>query len=294
MSAQPERAPAGAKVVPNRIGVEHVAEGEASLRVDDPATDESVAWVPYHGAAEGREAVDAAAAALPGWRARPPGERADLLRRFPEASDVLARHVEAHGDDRFIAYRRLAQQGAGLDDAVLTELAQHDVYETPSPETYGRLALERWERFVAEAQRGPIVILESCFLQNPLTVLLAKHNLAPAPAVAHLQRLATAVRPLDPLLVYLWQPDTRATLEHAAAERPTDWLNFVIGYVTGQAWGRATGQAGFDGMVAFYEMRKMLELDALPRLGIPTLAIKNDDKTIALPAILAYLMEGAP
>ena len=219
---------------------------------------------------------------------------ADLLRRFPEASDVLARHVEAHGDDRFIAYRRLAQQGAGLDDAVLTELAQHDVYETPSPETYGRLALERWERFVAEAQRGPIVILESCFLQNPLTVLLAKHNLAPAPAVAHLQRLATAVRPLDPLLVYLWQPDTRATLEHAAAERPTDWLNFVIGYVTGQAWGRATGQAGFDGMVAFYEMRKMLELDALPRLGIPTLAIKNDDKTIALPAILAYLMEGAP
>jgi succinate-semialdehyde dehydrogenase/glutarate-semialdehyde dehydrogenase len=85
VSAQPERAPAGAKVVPNRIGVEHVAEGEASLRVDDPATDETVAWVPYHGAAEAREAVDAAAAALPGWRARPPGERADLLRRFAAA-----------------------------------------------------------------------------------------------------------------------------------------------------------------------------------------------------------------
>ncbi len=219
---------------------------------------------------------------------------ADLLRRFPEASGVLARHVEIQGDDRFVAYRRLAQQGAGLDDAVLAELAQHDVYETPSPETYGRLAIQRWERFVAEVQGGPVVILESCFLQNPLTVLLAKHNLAPAPAVAHLQRLAAAVRPLDPLLVYLWQPDTRATLEHAAAERPADWLNFVIGYVTGQAWGRATGQAGFDGMVAFYEMRKTLELDALPRLGIPTLAVENSDQTAALPAVLAHLEVGAP
>ena len=83
----------------------------------------------------------------------------------------------------------------------------------------------------------------------------------------HLQRLAATVHPLDPLLVYLWQPDTRATLKRAAAVRPTEWLDFVIGYVTGQAWGSAAGQAGFDGMVAFYEMRKAIELAALPDLA---------------------------
>jgi len=47
-------------------------------------------------------------------------------------------------------------------------------------------------------------------------------------------------------------------------------------------------------MVAFYEMRKALELDALPLLGITTLAVENSDQTAALPAVLAHLEVGAP
>ncbi len=92
-----ESPPEGAAVTPNRVGVEQVAESDACLRVTDPGTDDTVGWVPYHGEAVAREAVDAAAGALPAWRARPPGERADCLRRFAalmlEQQRVLARQL---------------------------------------------------------------------------------------------------------------------------------------------------------------------------------------------------------
>lgn len=214
-----------------------------------------------------------------------------LLARYPDERGVLEAGAEAIGDDRFVPFRLLEQRASPpLSVGLLDELARHDVYETPLPATYCRLAIDRWARFVAKAQAAPeVVILESCFLQNPLTVLLAKHNVAPEEAAEHMRRLAETVAPLDPLLVYLWQPDTRATLEHAARERPADWLNFVVGYVTRQAWGQANGVRGFDGMVAFYEMRKALELYILPDLCIDTLDINNTNKSVALPRVTERL-----
>jgi len=78
--------------VPRRsliIGDAHV-EGDGWMPVVSPLTDETVAEV----AAAGPEAVDAAVAAaraaLPGWAATPPLERAAALRRFAAAMDVAA------------------------------------------------------------------------------------------------------------------------------------------------------------------------------------------------------------
>lgn len=58
--------------------------GGGGLPVLDPATDALIADVPLHGAAETRAAVDAAASALPDWRARTAADRGRLLRRLYE------------------------------------------------------------------------------------------------------------------------------------------------------------------------------------------------------------------
>jgi succinate-semialdehyde dehydrogenase/glutarate-semialdehyde dehydrogenase len=67
----------------------------ATIPVDDPATGEVIGTVPKAGRAETHAAIDAAAAALPGWRARTAKERAVILRRWFElvlaAQDDLAR-----------------------------------------------------------------------------------------------------------------------------------------------------------------------------------------------------------
>src|SRR4249919_1793354 len=65
------------------------ADSGATFPVHDPATGEVLAEVPRMGASETRRAIEAAAAALPAWRARPARERAAFLRAF---SDLMLRH----------------------------------------------------------------------------------------------------------------------------------------------------------------------------------------------------------
>jgi len=52
------------------------------IPVDDPATGEVIGTVPKLGRAETRQAIDAAAAAFPAWRARTAKERAVILRKW--------------------------------------------------------------------------------------------------------------------------------------------------------------------------------------------------------------------
>ncbi|WP_260927701.1 NAD-dependent succinate-semialdehyde dehydrogenase [Novosphingobium sp. 9] len=58
------------------------ADGGATLDVTDPGSGAVIGTVPKMGAGETRRAIDAAQAALPGWRAKTAGERAKLMRRL--------------------------------------------------------------------------------------------------------------------------------------------------------------------------------------------------------------------
>jgi hypothetical protein len=186
----------------------------------------------------------------------------------------LEQHVALQGDDCFLSYRQMKWRD--IPDELIAALAAHDVYETPQAETYCRLARERWQAFVAATQQvDEISIFECCFLQNPLTVLLGKHNVAVPDAVEHIRAVAATVQPLRPILVYLWQQDARATLERVVGERPQEWKDFVIDYFTQQGWGKATRASGFEGVIAFYEMRKRIELDLLRQLDITQLLVDN-------------------
>ena len=71
------------------------ARSGATVPVDNPATGELIGAVPKLGAAETREAIEAANRALPAWRSKTAKERASVLRRWYELmiehQDDLAR-----------------------------------------------------------------------------------------------------------------------------------------------------------------------------------------------------------
>ncbi|WP_337186308.1 NAD-dependent succinate-semialdehyde dehydrogenase [Phenylobacterium sp.] len=92
----------------NRIGGRWAPAGAASIAVVNPATGEEIGRVPRFGAAETRQAIEAAAAAFPGWRALPAGERAAILRRL---SALLVEHVED------LALILSSEQGKSLAEA---------------------------------------------------------------------------------------------------------------------------------------------------------------------------------
>jgi succinate-semialdehyde dehydrogenase/glutarate-semialdehyde dehydrogenase len=67
------------------------ARSNATINVDNPATSEIIGTVPKLGAAETREAIEAAERALPAWRKKTAKERAAVLRRW---FDLMMQHQE--------------------------------------------------------------------------------------------------------------------------------------------------------------------------------------------------------
>ncbi len=78
------------------------------LAVANPADGATVGFVPACGADDTRRAIDAAAAALPGWRATPAAERSAILERWHA---LLLQHVEP------LARIMTAEQGKPLAEA---------------------------------------------------------------------------------------------------------------------------------------------------------------------------------
>jgi len=83
------------------------ATGQGSA-VYDPATGEIIAFVPDLGREEAQQAIAAAERALVGWRARPAGERADILMRWYA---LMQDHLDA------LAQILTAEQGKPLAEA---------------------------------------------------------------------------------------------------------------------------------------------------------------------------------
>jgi hypothetical protein len=202
-------------------------------------------------------------------------ELAVLKAQFPDYLDFLERQVLVDGDDYFFRYRALQQTIPSLPEALITALAHYEIYELPA-DKFRRLLLRRWQRFADSAAAGAVTyIFECCFLQNPLTMMLGRHDEPVAAAQAFVLELAASVQALQPRWLYLETSDVRTSLTQIAQSRPQEWLDFVIAYHTQQGHGKTQGWQGFDGLVNFYEMRQAIELDLLPQLPFPSLLVPH-------------------
>lgn len=197
-----------------------------------------------------------------------------------EASRLLLEEFSSfNGDDCFVAYRKLVQAHKdALPEGLIDDLARRDVYEVPTADLYCRLTLDRWKAFTEAAlQAETTYIFECCFLQNPLTMLLAKYNAPASVTIKQIQFMMEVVKPLNPILVYLYQKNTRSALEKIVEQRERWWHDSLIAYVERGAWSKTTGTRGFDAVVGFYERSKALTFYLLERFDGARLLIDNTE-----------------
>jgi succinate-semialdehyde dehydrogenase/glutarate-semialdehyde dehydrogenase len=71
------------------------ADSGGTIDVTDPGSGKKLGTIPRMGTDETRRAIEAAAAALPAWRAKTAGERAKLMRRL---FDLMIEHQDALGE----------------------------------------------------------------------------------------------------------------------------------------------------------------------------------------------------
>lgn len=200
-----------------------------------------------------------------------------LLSRQPELTELFHEYTSIRGDDHLLKYRKIQHlYPQQMEPSLVDELSRYDVYDGLPMEDYCRLALDRWLDFCQAAKDSDeVTLLECCFLQNPLTVLLARHNAEPQFVRGHLEKMTGIIRTLNPLVIYLHPKNVTDALQHVRAERPKEWADFVIGYLTEQEYGRAHNLQGYEGVIQFYEMRQKLEVEILQDLPIQQIVMEH-------------------
>ncbi|MGN7853489.1 hypothetical protein [Exiguobacterium sp. 22311] len=192
--------------------------------------------------------------------------------------DVL-RFAEVFNDYVLISYRQW-QSKQDIPEAALTFLQAHDIYELPF-DSYQSLIFKKWEAFVAQAlTTDTTYVFECCFLQNPLTMGLIKYDLPEETLRAYIERIATIITPLQPVLVYVDQPNVERSFRKALKERPTEWADGFVSYYTEQAYGVNHSLSGVKGTIEILQARQELEHQLLEILPFRVKVFRNEDFSV--------------
>jgi hypothetical protein len=200
----------------------------------------------------------------------------NLLLKYNKNRDLLSKNVIKKGNDYFFCYRKMKQDSnTNLSDELFKALSKYDVYDL-SLEKYNKICKARWKEFVKSSKSNHLLsIFECCFLQNPLSTMLARHNADQSYINQYIMDLTEIINDLNPVLIFLYQDSVKKTFEKVIPERPKEWLDFVIGYVTQQEYGKVHQLEGFEGLVKFYEALRTLEVDIFKTLPFKKLFIDN-------------------
>jgi thymidylate kinase len=152
-------------------------------------------------------------------------------------------------------------------------------------------ALRQWRCFVAEAGRSDrVVVLDGCLLGYLTWTLF--HFDAPEPEiVAYVAHVAEIIRPLDPCVVVLRQPDVAGAMARLCARRGEAMAQRYVDRVEQSPYGARRGLRGFDGLVSFWEDYRRVSDVARARLDLSTSVIDDADGDWPArhAAILAFL-----
>jgi hypothetical protein len=186
-----------------------------------------------------------------------------LLEDFPAYREILKSGSEWRRGEVFLSYRKLKDdKGEDLPAELIAELRKYDIYDCLPVEDYRRLSSQRWREFAVHAATGTgIYVFDCCFWQNPITVLLGRHNQPFDQIHAQVKENTRAIAALEPVIIYLDPGSVRETLENVLKTRPQEWLASVITYTTGQGFGKMNGWTGLEGMVRFYEVMRDLQIE---------------------------------
>lgn len=179
-------------------------------------------------------------------------------------------------DYYLIEYAKLYHDNKiNISDQILNQLAESDVYNL-TPAKHSHLIKDKWLNFAKKAvTQEQVYIFECCFLQNPLTTMMAYHNTSKDYIIKHVKDLEQIISELNPLLILLEPKNIEEQFARVIKERPKEWLDFIIDYVTNQSYGQENNLNGYSGLIEFYQNLAELELNIFSKLKMRKILIKD-------------------
>ncbi len=222
-------------------------------------------------------------------------ELSNQCRLCPSCRSAILQHMQLIDDQIIINYGSLF---ASLPERPSWEMVEfftsRDVYNLPLRQ-FLAMTRSKWRIFAKNAVKNQQThIFECCLLQNQVTTLMAVHDTPYDTILAQLQAILTNVSQLSPRVIFLQQANVDESLRAVIAERPRQWSEFVIAYVTGQAYGKRHNLSrDAEGMVQFYREMQDIQLKLLEDLKVDYVIIPDTldwEKRYGL--IIAYLTAG--
>ena len=162
-----------------------------------------------------------------------------------------------------------------ISNEILNQLADSDIYNLPLAK-HSHLIKDKWINFAKKAvTQEQLYIFECCFLQNPLTTMMAYHNNSKDYIINHVKELEQIISELNPLLILLEPKNIEEQFDRVIKERSEEWFNFVIDYVTNQSYGQENNLNGYPGLIEFYQNLAELELKIFSELNFNKILIKD-------------------
>lgn len=163
-----------------------------------------------------------------------------------------------------------------FDEGVQEHPADYADYDFPDFETEREKILEKWHSFVENAGKDNIYVFNCIFLQNPMCETMMRFGMPEEASLEYIAEIAKIIRPLNPVIIYIDQPDVKKTVDSVLDERGNGWLNAVIDYHTSQGYGKQNGLSGYEGYLRCLEERKKRELRILQALSVDHYTIGQD------------------
>ena len=170
----------------------------------------------------------------------------------------------------------------------------YKIYDGLPWEIEAPLMLDKWRHFAREADGNTVYVFNCVFLQNPMCETMMRFGMKEVESAAHIKQIAEIISHLEPIIVYLHNDDIAQSVRQASAERP-GWLEAVINYHCGGAYGRFIGAEGLEGYIACLVDRQIREERILAALPVRTVTLNNPQRDwgAAQAALAAQLTGGA-
>lgn len=219
------------------------------------------------------------------------GEYEALLRAYPEAAELLGRIADIR--ERTVSIDLLAIEWFhknAISNALLHELKCCDIWEFPL-DRYCEAALDKWSSFVRGIQNEPdtVYIVDSSLFQFQIFRFLLKNAEADALA-AFIGRLCDVIRPLNPVMVYLFRERVEDSIAFLEKTRGMAFLESIRSRDAAQPYyqGKPAGAEGFRMFLREYDamLRRLAATTGFPTLAVDVTRQDWDDYEQRLLAFL--------
>lgn len=174
-----------------------------------------------------------------------------------------------------------------IDEGAHEHPADYADYDFPDFETERMKILERWRSFTEKSDNNTIYVFNCIFLQNPMCETMMRFGMDDTDSLKYISEISEIIKPLNPVIIYINQPDVKAAINRVIDERGNDWLNAVIDYHVSQGYGKQNRLSGYEGYIKCLEERKIRELRILQALDIDYYTISQDMGTMEFAELFA-------